>query len=64
LKGNPSSKGDEALNFVRQLVDDLKQTIKGNPDTKINDLFKSTPPATNSNQQQQNQQQQKTESTK
>jgi RHS repeat-associated protein len=51
--------GEDALNFVRQLVDDLKQTIKGNPDTKINDLFKSAPPATNSNQQQQNQQQQK-----
>ena len=34
-----SATGKEAVNFLRNVVKDLQQIIKENPDVKINDLF-------------------------
>ncbi len=40
-KSNPDYTGKDAVDFVRNTVKDLKETIKNNPKTKINDLFKA-----------------------
>jgi len=40
-KENPSFTGKEALNAVRNIVKDVKELIKINPNTKINDIFKA-----------------------
>ena len=40
-EGSKTTEGSKtALDFLRNLTQDLKETIKNNPDTKINDLFK------------------------
>lgn len=40
-EGSKTTEGSKtALEFLRDLTQDLKETIKNNPDTKINDLFK------------------------
>jgi len=44
-KDNSGYSDNEAADFVRGMVKDLKGVIKSNPDTKINDLFKGTVPA-------------------
>jgi YD repeat-containing protein len=38
---NPERTGKESLDFVRGMVKELKETIQNNPQTKINDLFKT-----------------------
>lgn len=40
-EGSKTTEGSKtALEFLRDLTQDLKETIKNNLDTKINDLFK------------------------
>jgi len=39
-KDNPGFTGKDALNAVRNIVKDIKETIQNNPNTKINDLYK------------------------
>jgi RHS repeat-associated protein len=41
-KENPGFTGKDALNAVRNIVKDVKETIKNNPNTKINDLYKTS----------------------
>ncbi|OXA65291.1 hypothetical protein B0A58_16140, partial [Flavobacterium branchiophilum NBRC 15030 = ATCC 35035] len=40
-KANEGATPKDALNFIRNLTNELKQTIKNNPDTKVNDILKT-----------------------
>jgi RHS repeat-associated protein len=40
-EGSKTTEGSSALEFLRNLTQELKETIKNNPDKKINDLLKS-----------------------
>jgi len=49
-KDNPNATAEQAAKFLRGVVKEMKETIQNNPNTKVNDLFKSvTPPAPKDN---------------